>query len=83
MRGVVRCFDERRGLGEVEGTDGRRYPFHSTQIVGGTRRIPEGAAVDFEVGPGRRGRWEATRLAPAAPSRPGPGTPSGVERPGT
>ncbi|HZQ29288.1 MAG TPA: hypothetical protein VFA94_16450 [Acidimicrobiales bacterium] len=65
MTGTVARFDEQVGLGEVEGGDGRRYPFHCTQIADGTRTIPVGAAVTFEVVPGPLGRWEAARLTPA------------------
>ncbi|MGE3619617.1 MAG: cold-shock protein [Acidimicrobiia bacterium] len=66
MIGVVRAFDEPRGLGEVE-VDGRApYPFHCTQIADGTRTIEVGTRVEFEVRPGQLGRWEARvlRLAP-------------------
>lgn len=58
-RGRVRAFDERRGLGEVEGDDGRVYPFHCTCIADGTRTIPVGVAVTFTTIPGALGRWEA------------------------
>lgn len=62
-RGHVRVFDERRGLGEVEGDDGRVYPFHCTCIADGTRTIPVGVAVTFRVIPGVQGRWEAGMVA--------------------
>jgi cold shock CspA family protein len=57
-RGRVTAFDEHRGRGEIE-SDGDRYPFHCTEITDGTRTIPVGAAVAFEVVPGPLGRWEA------------------------
>ena len=60
--GVVTAFDEAVGLGTVEGTDGTALPFHCTAIADGSRDIPEGAAVRYDVVPGRQGRWEATRL---------------------
>jgi len=63
MTGRVVAFDEHVGLGEVEGEDGRRYPFHCTQIADGTRTIAVDAAVTFEVGPGHLGRWEATHVS--------------------
>jgi hypothetical protein len=46
----------------VVADDGRRYPFHCTQLADGTRTVPEGAAVRFEVGPGHLGRWEAVAI---------------------
>ena len=62
MNGVVVAFNEGRGLGEIEDEDGRRYPFHCTQIADGTRTIPVGAKVEFTVVPGLPGRWEATAI---------------------
>jgi hypothetical protein len=61
VQGVVVAFDEARGLGEVD-ADGVRYPFHCTAIADGTRTIPVGAEVTFELRPGGLGRWEATDL---------------------
>lgn len=72
--GTVVAFEERRGLGEVEASgSGERFPFHCTRIAGGARRVAVGAAVVFEVGPGRRGRWEARTVRELGPSRPGRG----------
>ena len=62
MHGTVEAFDEAAGLGTVRGADGAAYPFHCTQIVGGTRTIPEGVAVIFQVVPGHQGQWEADRV---------------------
>ena len=64
VHGVVREFDDPRGLGEVAADDGTTYPFHCTAIADGTRTIAEGTAVTFEVVPGRMGRWEAARISP-------------------
>ena len=55
-------FDDHVGLGVVEAEDGQRFPFHCTQIADGSRTIPVGAAVRFEVVPGPLGRWEAGRV---------------------
>jgi cold shock protein len=64
-RGTVVEFDEHGGYGtvrdEATGTD---HFFHCTAITDGTRTIENGAAVEFEVLPGRRGRWEATSIRP-------------------
>jgi cold shock CspA family protein len=68
MRGTVTRFDAGRGLGEIESDDGATYPFHSTVIVDGTRTIPVGAAVEFEVTPGHLGRWEAAEVSYAGSS---------------
>jgi len=63
--GRVTAFDERRGLGEVTADDETVYPFHCTVIADGTRTIEVGARVEFEVVPGRLGRWEAAAITPA------------------
>jgi cold shock CspA family protein len=60
--GTVVAFDERRGLGEIEAADGRRYPFHCTVIADGTRSIEIGASVSFDVVPGLLGRFEAASI---------------------
>ena len=65
-RGVVTSFDESVGLGTVGGDDGVDLPFHCTSIANGTRDIAVGAAVRYDVVPGRQGRWEATRLVEIA-----------------
>ena len=62
MQGVVVGFDEARGLGTIE-SDDVSYPFHCTALLDGTRTVEVGASVGFEVRPGGRGRWEATRIA--------------------
>ena len=64
--GRVSAFDEHRGLGEVVDDAGTGYPFHCTAIADGTRTIAVGAAVDFDVVPGRLGRWEAAAIRPVS-----------------
>lgn len=64
VEGTVVTFDGERGVGEVEGADGRRYPFHCTRIADGTRTIPVGEKVEFLVVPGLPGRWEAAGIRP-------------------
>lgn len=61
-RGTVRSFDERRGLGEIEGEDRTTFPFHCTAIADGPRRITPGTAVEFDVVAGLPGRWEAAAI---------------------
>jgi cold shock CspA family protein len=63
-RGTVVAFDDRAGYGTVRADDGHEYFFHCTAIADGTRTIEQDATVAFTVVPGRRGQWEATRLAP-------------------
>ena len=65
LRGTVAAFDRARGVGEITGDDGATYPFHSTMIADGTRNIEVGSTVEFEVIPGRLGRWEAAAVSPA------------------
>ena len=62
VSGTVVAFDDERGLGEVEARDGRRYPFHCTAIADGTRSIPTGVSVDFDIVAGPVGRYEAAEL---------------------
>ncbi len=65
VRGRVVEFDEHVGTGTVEGEDGRRLAFHCVAIADGSRRVDVGAAVAYEVVPGRLGRYEAWGLRPA------------------
>jgi cold shock CspA family protein len=62
VTGVVEAFDERRGLGEIIGADGVRYPFHCTRIADGSRTIAVQSSVEFEVVAGNLGRWEAADI---------------------
>jgi cold shock CspA family protein len=62
LRGHVRSFDERRGVGEITSEDGSVFAFHSTAIANGTRRIAEGTQVEFDVVAGLPGRWEAAAI---------------------
>jgi cold shock CspA family protein len=62
VKGTVVEFDEHVGLGAVEGEDGARLEFHCAAIADGSRRIDVGAAVTYDVVPGRLGRYEAWRL---------------------
>ena len=62
MDGTVVTFDAKRGLGEIRGTDDRAYPFHCTKIADGSREVPVGVAVEFDIAPGPLGRWEAVAI---------------------
>ena len=62
MKGTIVAFDEAKGYGTVHAEDGRDLFFHCTQIADGTRTIPVGVAVEYEVAPGHNGRWEATDI---------------------
>jgi cold shock CspA family protein len=57
--GKVVEFDEERGIGTIRADDGTELFFHCVEIVGGRRRIPEGARVTFATRAGHRGRFEA------------------------
>ncbi len=65
MEGRVASFDERRGLGTIDTSEGTTYPFHCTALLDGTRSVDEGRAVTFDVRAAGMGRWEATRIADA------------------
>ena len=62
--GVVAAFDEPRGLGVITTSRGTELPFHCTAIADGTRTIPVGERVRFQVVPGPLGRWEAAHITP-------------------
>jgi hypothetical protein len=62
--GRVVEFDGRRGLGAIEGDDGRRLAFHCTHIADGSRDIAVGATVRYAVAPGALGCWEAVSISP-------------------
>jgi cold shock CspA family protein len=64
VQGTIAAFDAHRGLGEIAGDDGNRYPFHCTVITDGSRTIGVGTTVAFEVVAGLAGRWEATDVHP-------------------
>ena len=61
--GVVVDFDDDKGIGTVRSEDGRELFFHCTQIADGTRTIPVGAQVTFDVRPWHRGQYQAVALA--------------------
>jgi cold shock CspA family protein len=67
MNGIVKAFDEPRGLGTIE-AEGGEYPFHCTAILDGTRTIDVGAEVSFDVQAAGMGRWEATAITGRPPS---------------
>ncbi len=61
MHGTVTTFDKGVGLGEITAEDGRIVPFHCVVIADGSRDIPVGVAVEFELLP-KLGRYEATNI---------------------
>lgn len=64
--GIVAEFDEHRGVGLIEGSEGRRLFFHCTGIADGNRSIAVGAEVVFQVVAGHGGHWEATSVTKLA-----------------
>lgn len=68
--GRVAEFDEERGLGKVLGEDGSELAFHCTAIADGSRSIPVGVQVVFEISPGPGARLWATYLRGWPPLRP-------------
>ena len=63
MHGTVTMFDREVGLGEITGDDGRVVPFHCIAIADGSRDIPTGVDVEFEL-MSKLGRYEAAHVAP-------------------
>lgn len=68
MNGVVAAFDDAVGWGMVRTDDGAEYGFHCTAIADGSRTIPVGTAVTFDLVAGHRGRWEAAGVSPRSPA---------------
>jgi cold shock protein len=64
VTGVVTEYDEPAGFGTVTADGGDAHFFHCTAIADGSRTIEVGARVEFEVVPGRLGRWEAADIRP-------------------
>ncbi len=64
--GTVQSFDAHAGLGTVAEGDGSSYTFHCTAISDGSRTIDEGTRVEFDLGAGGPGRWEAFAVTPLA-----------------
>ena len=54
--GTIKWFDSRKGFGFIEREGASDVFVHFSAIEGdGDRRLEEGQAVEFEVGPGRKG----------------------------
>jgi cold shock CspA family protein len=62
MRGTVTSFDKVVGLGEITRDDGRVVPFHCIVIADGSRDIPVGVDVEFDL-MCKLGRYEADHVA--------------------
>jgi CspA family cold shock protein len=83
LRGVVKWWDDLRGIGFLSAEDGRDYFVHHTEIALSDQRrsLVQGEAVVFqaaesEKGPRARAVTPTGRAgAPAAPARPAPGEP--------
>jgi cold shock CspA family protein len=61
MRGTVTSFDKVVGLGEITRDDGRVVPFHCIVIADGSRDIPVGVDVEFDL-MCKLGRYEADHV---------------------
>ena len=61
MRGTVSAFDREVGLGEITRDDGLTVPFHCIVIADGSRDIPVGVDVDFDL-MCKLGRYEAAHV---------------------
>ncbi|MDA3038148.1 MAG: cold-shock protein [Actinomycetota bacterium] len=54
--GTVKFFNAEKGYGFISRTDGDDVFVHFSNIEGaGYRTLEEGQAVEFEIGPGRKG----------------------------
>lgn len=56
MQGTVKFFNNEKGFGFISREGGTDVFVHHTNIAGnGYKSLQEGQAVEFEVGPGRKG----------------------------
>ena len=56
MQGTVKFFNSEKGFGFISRTGGEDVFVHHTNIAcEGYKSLQEGQAVEFEVGPGRKG----------------------------
>lgn len=56
MQGTVKFFNAEKGFGFISREGGQDVFVHHTNIAGtGYKSLNEGQAVEFEVGPGRKG----------------------------
>jgi cold shock protein len=54
--GTVKFFNNEKGFGFIRTDEGREIFVHFSNIQGsGYRSLDEGQAVEFEIGPGRKG----------------------------
>jgi cold shock CspA family protein len=58
VHGTVTAFDREVGLGEITSDDGWIVPFHCIVIADGSRDIPVGVGVEFDL-MCKLGRYEA------------------------
>lgn len=64
MNGTVKFFDSERGFGFISRDGGDDVFVHASNIQGdGFKTLADGQAVEFEVGPGRKGD-EARNVRP-------------------
>ena len=64
MQGTVKFFNSDKGFGFISREGGDDVFVHHTNIAGeGFKSLAEGQAVEFEVGPGRKGD-EARNVRP-------------------
>jgi CspA family cold shock protein len=61
LTGRVEQFDADVGLGEIVAETGERHRFHCIEIADGSRDIPVGVEVDFDLLP-KLGRYEAANI---------------------
>jgi cold shock CspA family protein len=73
--GTVTAFDEHVGLGRIRGDGGEVVGFHCVAIADGSRTIPVGTAVAYDLAAGLHGRWEAVGIRPVSQNPPA-GAPS-------
>lgn len=61
--GIVKFFIEQRGYGFIQAADGGPDVFvHIKALPPGMRRLTEGQAVQYEIGPGKDGKTKAVKV---------------------
>lgn len=61
--GTIKFFIENKGYGFIQPSDGGPDVFvHVKALPPGIRRLIEGQAIQFEIGPGKNGKTKAVKV---------------------
>ena len=67
VTGIVRSFDEQRGVGIVEIDQGKQLTFHATAFIDGSRSIERGSPIVACQVPAHGGERQLVDITPVTP----------------